>query len=680
MMKGSVVAAAFAHHLVAADGVPAQCYALALSGGTDHGAWEAGVVQGLVNRMSAVPEERQWSIVTGISMGAVVASNMALFDLGQEVEMSEHVVNSMLSLSNTPGPQNVYQPWPASTSPSSQTGLYNTTAEFDTLQQILGSRPIGNRKFTIGATDLTTGQLTLWDEVSVLNAEGSSDVPTWASYVRASSATPGTFQTVDIEGAVYSDGSISLGTDVFSAVTRCKDAGYAEKDIVVDVVTADGVALKSWDDSSDNKTVDVGLRGASLANYNTQMKDIRDACRAYPDVNWRYYVEATTLPSNGGDFNRTMMEQMVTIGQQDAASAQIGIHCNYVESKRRSKTTPTGPAVASTADKCYAMALSGGGDKGAWEAGVVKGLVNRLPVGEREWAVATGISAGSIIASGMALFDMGDEEAMGQFLVDSVLNFTNVPAPASVYKLWHYSFQELTKSGLFDTQPEYDTLFSMFTSSGRTLGNRAFTIGATDDITGTLTLFDETSVRNADGTLNTAKWATGVRASSAVPGAFETVDVDGVTHSDGGCVMGMNIFSAVSRCKQAGFKESDIVMDVITCSSPSLKSWNASEDGTSAEIQARASTLQQFDMEMGDLSDACEAYPDLNWRFYIAAGELPSNGLTFNLTQMNEMASIGEQNAAAAPKGFQCQLAQQYRSSKKMAELHKRRAPAAQFI
>jgi len=310
------------------------------------------------------------------------------------------------------------------------------------------------------------------------------------------------------------------------------------------------------------------------------------------------------------------------------------------------------------------------------------GLVDRLPAGEREWAVATGISAGSIIASGMALFDMGEEEAMGQFLVDSVLNFTNIPAPASVYKPWRFSFQALTKSGLYNTQPEYDTLFAMFTNSGKTLGNRAFTIGATNDVTGTLTLFDETTVRNADGTLNTTKWATGVRASSAVPGAFETVDVDGVTHSDGGCVMGNNIFSAVNRCKQAGFKESDIVMDVITCSSPSLKSWNATEDDTSAEVEARAGTLQQFNMEMGDLFDACDAYPDVNWRFYVAAGELPSNGLNFNLTQMTEMASIGERDAAAAPKGFHCKIAQQYRRSQKMAELHKRqaRAHAPQFI
>lgn len=679
-MKGSVLAATLAQQLTCANGAASQCYALALSGGNDHGAWEAGVVQGLVSRMSAAPEEAQWSVVTGVSMGAVIASNMALFDLGQEVEMSEHVVSSMLSLSNSPGPQNVYQPWSANVDPTSQTGFYNTTAEYDTLQRILGSRAIGNRKFTIGATDLTTGQLTLWDETSVLNAGGSSDVPKWASYVRASSATPGTFETVHIDGAVYSDGSISLGTDVFSAVTRCKDAGYAEQDIVVDVVTADGVALKSWDASADNTTVQLGLRGTSVGNYNSQMSDIRDACRAYPAVNWRYYVEATDLPSNGGDFNRTDMEKMVTAGQQAAASAQVGIHCDYVEGKRRSKTTPTGPAVASTTDKCYAMALSGGGDKGAWEAGVVKGLVKRLPAGEREWAVTTGISAGSIIAAGMALFDMGQEEAMGQFLVDSVLNFTNIPGPANVYKPWPHAYETLTKSGTFDTDPEYNTLFEMFTQSGQTLGNRAFTLGSTDDTTGTLTLFDETSVRNADGSLNTVKWATGVRASSAVPGAFESVDVDGVTNSDGGCVMGVNIFSAVTRCKEAGYKESDIVVDLITCSSPSLKSWNATADDTSTEIKARADALKHFDTEMVDLFDACEAYPDVNWRFFVAAGELPSNGLAFNLTQMEEMATIGQQNAAAVSEGFDCNLAQEYRSSKKMAELHNRRAHSAQFF
>lgn len=59
-------------------------------------------------------------------------------------------------------------------------------------------------------------------------------------------------------------------------------------------------------------------------------------------------------------------------------------------------------ALPATKPTCLALALSGGGDKGAYEAGVISGLVNSGT--DVKWDVVTGISAGSIIAAASGLY------------------------------------------------------------------------------------------------------------------------------------------------------------------------------------------------------------------------------------------------------------------------------------
>jgi predicted acylesterase/phospholipase RssA len=63
--------------------------------------------------------------------------------------------------------------------------------------------------------------------------------------------------------------------------------------------------------------------------------------------------------------------------------------------------------------KCYAITLSGGGSEGAWEAGVIWGLVNYGDPKDFEWEQVTGISAGAINTAGMVGFrpDQGIENA-----------------------------------------------------------------------------------------------------------------------------------------------------------------------------------------------------------------------------------------------------------------------------
>lgn len=67
-----------------ADG---KCRALVLSGGVNNGAWEAGVIWGLLHY--GEPSDYAWDVVTGVSAGAINTAGIATWATGTEYEMSE---------------------------------------------------------------------------------------------------------------------------------------------------------------------------------------------------------------------------------------------------------------------------------------------------------------------------------------------------------------------------------------------------------------------------------------------------------------------------------------------------------------------------------------------------------------------------------------------------------------
>ena len=79
-------------------------------------------------------------------------------------------------------------------------------------------------------------------------------------------------------------------------------------------------------------------------------------------------------------------------------------------------------AAAATKDTCRVLVLSGGGSNGAWESGVIWGLVNYGNPADFEWDVVSGVSAGSINAVAVAGYPLGQEAEMAQWLSDEWKN------------------------------------------------------------------------------------------------------------------------------------------------------------------------------------------------------------------------------------------------------------------
>ena len=82
MFSAKVVAAVAIAGTVSA--VP--CKALVLSGGSNNGAWEVGVMWGLTNYGN--PEDYYWDVVSGISAGAINTAGTAGWKPDEVVEMN----------------------------------------------------------------------------------------------------------------------------------------------------------------------------------------------------------------------------------------------------------------------------------------------------------------------------------------------------------------------------------------------------------------------------------------------------------------------------------------------------------------------------------------------------------------------------------------------------------------
>ena len=78
------------------------------------------------------------------------------------------------------------------------------------------------------------------------------------------------------------------------------------------------------------------------------------------------------------------------------------------------------------------LSLSGGGAKGAYEVGALHQLTRMLKSPESHYDVVSGVSVGSINAAGVALFGIGEEKEMANFLVNLWKKLTN----RDIWKYW----------------------------------------------------------------------------------------------------------------------------------------------------------------------------------------------------------------------------------------------------
>jgi predicted acylesterase/phospholipase RssA len=114
-----------------------------------------------------------------------------------------------------------------------------------------------------------------------------------------------------------------------------------------------------------------------------------------------------------------------------------------------------------SAAPCRALALSGGGSHGSFEAGVMWGMYHAAKDKQNyEYDVVSGVSAGSINSLAVSFYAPGQEEEMLEFMSNAWQSLST----DEVYKGWRLGIVEgiLHESGIFDNSPLYDFLQNLY--------------------------------------------------------------------------------------------------------------------------------------------------------------------------------------------------------------------------
>jgi len=293
------------------------------------------------------------------------------------------------------------------------------------------------------------------------------------------------------------------------------------------------------------------------------------------------------------------------------------------------------------ADKCLGLVLQGGGDKGAYQAGALLGLVNGLG-SEAQYDVISGVSIGAVNAAFISQFAKGDDKEMVTKLVDFWLNLQS----SDIYEPWFGGIVQglLLEPSIYNTAPSKKFFESIFTQSPK----RFISVGATNVNNAQYRTF-----KNFEANLGPKELVQAVMASFASPGIFPYVTIDGIPYFDGGAVLNMDVGSAVSKCREiTGGVDENIHIDIIFLNGKTYKPQNAS-NYNAIKMLMRAIELMSYQSSLSGLVQAQNSYPKVHFRYVIQPSKtLPDSILPmgFNSEHIKKMIEYGTDDAKDAIK------------------------------
>ena len=311
--------------------------------------------------------------------------------------------------------------------------------------------------------------------------------------------------------------------------------------------------------------------------------------------------------------------------------------------------------------KCRALVLSGGGDKGSYQAAAFIEFTKKLAKEDISYDVVAGVSVGSLNGSGLATYKPGDEKEAAEW----ILGVWNDLTSSDVFTNWPGGLVEgiLDEQGIFNNT----NLENFFKNKlGDRFIEKRITIGTADMSTGTFQAYDYYS------TNLTQDYVNHVLASTAMPFAFPPLIDGNRTLLDGGVVWKMDIPGAIRRCKEIVQDEKDIIIDVIMTAQSFIETVENIDKYTTLEHYIRSQEIKSFHADMKILNDTVIDHPDVNFRYILG----PSVKLTispipldFSKKHLEFCMKIGKEDADRAiqlgPGGYMEVMMEYSRRTKK---------------
>ena len=293
--------------------------------------------------------------------------------------------------------------------------------------------------------------------------------------------------------------------------------------------------------------------------------------------------------------------------------------------------------------KCRALAMSGGGDKGAYEAAVFVGLVNNLPAEEVSYDVITGVSAGSLNTAGLALFEPSDVEGASEFIYGLWASIPQYKA----FGNWKGGILQglFFKKGIFDLSPGRKWVAD---NVGDLTVKRKASFATVDANGATYKVWDYNATdTQPDDYLDSAF------ASSSIPAVFPHVTRDEYELVDGGVIWNIDIPSAIRRCKEIVDDEKDIIVDMILCGNHRIKEVDNLHKYSTMQHILRGHEISSFYNGMSDYNSSLILYPDVNFRYLIVPSQSLSDSflpLDFDQKTVDKCFEVGQKDAENAVK------------------------------
>lgn len=187
------------------------------------------------------------------------------------------------------------------------------------------------------------------------------------------------------------------------------------------------------------------------------------------------------------------------------------------------------------------LVLSGGGSKGAYQAGALKYILGELKV---SYDAFCGVSVGAINCAILAMFSSGEEKESINYLLDLWNNIGN----SSIYKRWFPlgALHILWKHSFYDSSPLHTVIRDRIDLKKIRASGKKATAGTVSLSSGKYTIFDQDSDHFIDAVI----------ASASFPGMLPPVKFLGQLWTDGG----VKEISPIKKAIEMGADEIDIII------------------------------------------------------------------------------------------------------------------------
>lgn len=270
---------------------------------------------------------------------------------------------------------------------------------------------------------------------------------------------------------------------------------------------------------------------------------------------------------------------------------------------------------ASPSDQCYVLALSSGQENAAYQAGVLQGLLSKLPAEQLRYQTVTGVAGGAVNAAYLGQAAPGQEAAA----VDKMVKFWRDAAATKLYQNWWGGIVAglFTAGGIYDDAPMFDFLKQRFLNTETF--QREVAVGIVDVLEGDYRNFFSADMKDSSQLLDV------LMASFSFPGFFPPAEVFDSKYFDGSAVYDLDVYTGINKCIEKGYSEANIVVDVVFTSSANLKEVDA-HDYKSIGMLFRYLEISSFYSSMDGLLRAKFSYPHAQFRYAISPTKsLPSS-------------------------------------------------------